>query len=406
MSDILSLDESELISHIAYRGDHIEEIRHAARDYNKHNRANYAKFIEAVGRNIYPLIIASDHEQDYSGVGTTFTLFMKNGSQMKESPAMGSNYELYKSCSHIFMGLGVVLGPYLENYGMCSKDDDATEKSSNEIRSNHTPWQPVLSSYVQKIKCIKQALTTAAEIEGGESTYEEEVDTVFGMPPTDMQDNLHAMLGSAITFCENCLTTGMLDLTAWKRLNDENFPRIKKNMKAAVSIQANRCISLLLKWKAMLGPELWRDVHVVIPTVWAVGQDNPRKEMMRQVLDADRVSTNIICSEWPRNPDEVRTLLGRIAGDRSIARLVFGTDNLDAKVKTHGLSTAIDVVQDDAMPAIWDAMKREGQTVRERESDIKLDTGSSKNVDRETSTTESNDEIGKCPMALVDDINK
>ena len=49
------------------------------RELNVHGRLLYKSFIERVGRNVYPVIIASDHEPEFSGVGTTFTLFLQDG---------------------------------------------------------------------------------------------------------------------------------------------------------------------------------------------------------------------------------------------------------------------------------------------------------------------------------------
>ena len=49
------------------------------RELNGHGRLLYKTFSERVGRNVYPLIVASDHEPEFSGVGTTFTLFLEDG---------------------------------------------------------------------------------------------------------------------------------------------------------------------------------------------------------------------------------------------------------------------------------------------------------------------------------------
>ena len=47
---------------------------------NNEGRGLYAKFIENVGRNIYPLIVATDHEPEFGGgVGSSFTLFLADG---------------------------------------------------------------------------------------------------------------------------------------------------------------------------------------------------------------------------------------------------------------------------------------------------------------------------------------
>ena len=62
----------------------------------------------------------------------------------------------------------------------------------------------------------------------------------------------------------------------------------------------------------------------------------------------------------PRTIDESRELLGRIVGDRGIARLVFGTECHSMRVKTVALSTQVDVVSDDAIPNIHRALRDNG----------------------------------------------
>ena len=86
--------------------------------------------------------------------------------------------------------------------------------------------------------------------------------------------------------------------------------------------------------------------------------------MMRQLMDEDRIDTHIITSEYPRTQTEARTLLGRVVADRAIGRFVFGTKDKDQCVKTMGLSSEVDVVQDDALRAIWAAVESNGCPVR------------------------------------------
>ena len=91
-------------------------------------------------------------------------------------------------------------------------------------------------------------------------------------------------------------------------------------MRLATKEQADANVQALIKWKNQLGPKLWHDVYVIIPTVWAVNLASPRLEIFRNILDKDRVETHIICSEYPRNVDEARTLLGKIVSDRMIGK--------------------------------------------------------------------------------------
>ena len=95
---LLDLPISSLVSQIATRGDQIQEIKHAARSTNQLIRSRYATFIHDVGRNVYPLIVFTDHEEDgLDGVGSTLTLYRADGSSTKVTPALNSNYEIYKS---------------------------------------------------------------------------------------------------------------------------------------------------------------------------------------------------------------------------------------------------------------------------------------------------------------------
>ena len=115
---ILSLEVEELTDVVTYRKDVNREVQFAFRDLNKLTRSHYAEFIKLVGRNIYPLIIATDSDESgYSGVGTTFTLYLEDGSEKKIVPALHSNYEIYKGISHVFLGIMVILSPYLNNPG-------------------------------------------------------------------------------------------------------------------------------------------------------------------------------------------------------------------------------------------------------------------------------------------------
>lgn len=369
---LLSLDEKKLLSNIAHRGNHLDELKSCARDLNNGIRDHYAAFIHNVGRNIYPLIIATDHEVDGPcGVGTTLTLYEANGNVTKCSPAHHTNYELYKTCAHTFMGLSVELGPYLANAGICH-GDSTDERAQKAPCTRDISWKKSLSEFLQSVRTYRDALVHAVEIEalvrdedgvnkGSNSTSHA---TSLELPPLEMRNIMMAMLSTVIGFCESSLTAGMLDVSAWEKLNRDNFPRIKACMKAATKAQADACVKQIVKWRDMLGEEAWRDLYVVIPTVWAVDGENPRKEMFKQLMDAERVQTHIIMSEYPRDHSDARTLLGRVVGDRAIGRFVFGVESLEHQIKVMGLSSEVDVVLDDALPAIWSACEEHGCPIR------------------------------------------
>mmetsp|Transcript_900 Transcript_900/g.1944 ORF Transcript_900/g.1944 Transcript_900/m.1944 type:complete len:194 (+) Transcript_900:38-619(+) len=157
-------------------------------------RSHYKDFIHQVGRNVFPLIIASDHEVDgYSGVGSTLTLYRDDGSIETRSPCLGSYYELYKTASHFFMALAVEIGPYMSNDSVvCTttttaacgggdligdqvnhSNDDANNTSSSspssEAEADHQdipqPWESSMTELVTKAQILRQSLLKATVME-------------------------------------------------------------------------------------------------------------------------------------------------------------------------------------------------------------------------------------------------
>ena len=43
---------------------------------------------------------------------------------------------------------------------------------------------------------------------------------------------------------------------------------------------------------------------------------------------------------------------------------MFGVNSLEKQIKTMGLSSAVDVVLDDALPSIWNAIEQQGCPIR------------------------------------------
>ena len=66
-------------------------------------------------------------------------------------------------------------------------------------------------------------------------------------------------------------------------------------------------------------------------------------------MDQDKIHTHIITSEFPRNFEEGRDLVGRVVGDRSVGRFVFAPhlNETKGKMKILALSSRTDVVADD-----------------------------------------------------------
>jgi len=320
---VLNLELDYLKDVAAYRKDSKLEAKLACRELNKHGRANYARFIEHVGRNIYPVIIANDHEENYSGVGTTFTLLLEDGTEEKVTPALATNYEVYKSTAHTFLQTSVLITPYFRN-------------------PTATSWMDAVTKYRDQVNITKEAVQKSSDETLNKATVVE-------------------ILTAISTFLTECLKNRRINFDDWIRMNRKHFKHIKTIMSAATKSQADVNTAAMLKWKARLGPKLWRDVHVIIPTVWPVAAKNTRQELFRNILDPDRAETHIISSEFPRDMNDIRRLLGRVVGDRVVARFVFGDETPERKMKTYFLSSPIDVVMDDALPHWHNALREHGE---------------------------------------------
>lgn len=325
---IFAVPDDHLKDVLAFQKDCTNEVRLAFRDLNIHTRSNYASFIKKAGRNIFPLLIASEYDYDNelgAGTGNTYTLYLEDGQEYRITPNANTGYSIYKSASHVIMGLGAMLGPYMKN--------------------------PVASGWIKPLMDYKESVKRSlASIEACRN----------GFPYSFDKNPVEQVLRSSLEFIDCCLQEKSFSFEKWQTFNKNNFVNITRCMELAVKVQSESNVEALLKWKEMLGPELWREMYVFIPTVWPVSRSNPRIELFRNLLDEDRVDTHILSSEWPRNDAECRTTLGRIIGDRAIGRYVFGDECCKARTKVMSLSTEVDVVQDDAIKSIKEALIKNG----------------------------------------------
>lgn len=70
----------KMVEFTASRGTPFENLKMSLRDINFEMRKNYAEMIENTGKNVFPLMVATDGEPDYLGVGGVFKIYFKDGS--------------------------------------------------------------------------------------------------------------------------------------------------------------------------------------------------------------------------------------------------------------------------------------------------------------------------------------
>lgn len=131
-----------------------------------------------------------------------------------------------------------------------------------------------------------------------------------------------------------------------------SFPPPPRSSNLLLCLLQHAALPELRKWKEELGPALWREVHVLIPTVWPVSEINPRQQVLAQLMDPDRVRTHIIKAEGAHSVEEARTTLGRVVGDRTLAALVFSDRTPDERGMVCALSTPRDFLSSACEDAI------------------------------------------------------
>ena len=193
--DILKLSEHHLSDVVSYRRDSEKEMVLTFRELNLHGRSNYANFIKNVGRNIYPLIIASDYDKEIgTGLGTTFTLYLENGNILKITPALNTYYEIYKTVSHTFLGVSVILTPYLHN-------------------PSAKGWRKPMLNYKNMIQKAHDSMGASKAAKKG---FNKEL--------------VNQLLTNMLEFISSTLRKKSFTFEEWKRFNAQNFDGIKECM--------------------------------------------------------------------------------------------------------------------------------------------------------------------------------
>ena len=309
-SDLLArlLDTSidELLEPVAHAGDKTQGYFTSLRDVHLLMRKNYLENIYQVGRNIFPLIIASDNEPGFEGVGASYTLYLEDGTSERIVP-VSREYEMHKCLSHIPLGIFAIIAPYFNN------------PQSQE-------WINPLQRFQSMVEAAQQALNNASL-------------------DTKTINHNKAMLTLAAEYLSDCLAKKNANHNDFIIFSEQIFPFIEESTFNAARLQVQDTIPELLKWKQKLGKK-WRDLYVVIPTVWPVSGRNPRQQIFEKIMDQERIKTHIIMLEGVKNKDEALTSIGRIVADRTVARLVFGTRTATSRSMVCALSTPRDIISD------------------------------------------------------------
>lgn len=303
-ADLFRTTLKEHLGVLSFMGNQKQCFARTMRDLNKLTRSNYADMIENLGLHIRPVIIASDYEPGYEGVGSTFTLYNKDGTSERIAPCP-MEYECLKATAHITLGLAAILARYFEAPGAHG-------------------WQGKVQTFLAQIQTAKANLQCA--------NMDDEITQV-----------LMDFFGLAIDYCSSIVKKGEARHEDFTRFTATCAPCIHRAISKASELQVYADLAALMQWKKQLG-HAWNECYFLIPVVWPVAGDNPRERMLRFLMDPSKVSTHLIKVEGAKSNSELLSTLGRVVGDRAVAHLVFGVDTPKGRDLNMALSTRRDLV--------------------------------------------------------------
>ncbi|WP_227268197.1 hypothetical protein [Roseobacter weihaiensis] len=312
---------ADLLVPCAHAGNQDQALHDGIVDIHRTMRREYAANIRKVGRNVYPLIVARDTQPEKDrldvgrqGLGGIYTLYLETGETHTIQPTP-REYERLKCLSHIPLGLFSILSPYFSEHGART-------------------WAPKLASFGEQIAGALEKLPMRSS-------------------KTDPVDDIsRRILSMSDEFTQNTLSNGNPTAESLESYARAVRPAIRDAMDIAAKLQIDACMTALLRWKRDLGQEAWRQLHVLVTTIWPVSEHSPRWQMFRTIMHPDTVGTHLIVGEGIRTDEDARDLVGRIVADRLAARLILGTEDERGQRMTQCISSRTDVVADSAYKAL------------------------------------------------------
>lgn len=306
-----------------------EEVQECFGDIHNQIRKNVSLAHHRSALNIYPLIVASEIgnpsdplNRGRQGVGGTYTLY-RTAKEIYRMTPVHPVYEILKVVNHLILGVFVIVEPYLD-------------LTVNQRGVQRARFFGELKSYKQKLEV---ALSTVRSM-----TKPEDVNELFLSPKT--KELVEHVLAISIEYIESVERTKRVRREEFLVYSDRIRPTIRDGMRIATEQQAKGVISMLLKWKSMLTEEEWKNMYLVIPTVWVTSANNPREQLFRLMMDKENQDTHIIIGENLKDQYAARKLVGRVVHDRMMARFIFGTKDTWSQRKCQGLGSRSDSLMD------------------------------------------------------------
>ncbi|MFK7984730.1 MAG: hypothetical protein AB8I08_01785 [Sandaracinaceae bacterium] len=281
---------------------------------NSHMRVNYKGLKDRVQTRLDPLVVVANGPE-----GGTYWL-IQNGSVIEMTTPIDVIFQLAKSVAHIPLGTFSILAPYLPkslpDHHRTAGDIDPHDLSMVAFeRPSSTAWVQPLKEWGDQIRLTEESLEHAAL-------------------PAELLRSSANICDAAGKFIEKTIESGSFTMSTFEGFTGALFDDISTNMHWAAKYQIEAVTELMGRWKTRLGSK-WRDLYVLVYSMWTTSVLNQNTIIIRHFLDADRVDTHlidIIADQLPvDDPVGVATEnLARIVQDNIASEMVFPTSQTTA----------------------------------------------------------------------------
>ncbi|WP_327674202.1 hypothetical protein [Kitasatospora sp. NBC_00458] len=270
---------------VAFRSDPTRRARDALLAVNADMRRNYAALKAELIEHLSPVIVVQNDAR-----GGRYTLV--HGGERESLHPVPEVFELAKSVAHVPLGLFSVLAPYLKG-------------------SEGRGWVRPLRDFGATLEAARGRLDEA------------------GLPD-DLEASSRRILDAALRFVEESVEHGTFGIESFTGFSGGVYRDVRTNMFHAAKAQIAGVEAIMRRWRHRVGEERWRDLYVVVLSIWTTSVLNQNTIIIKQFMNPADAATHLLDVSTAEPPaDPVLTALdnlARIVQDNVAAELVFPVD--------------------------------------------------------------------------------
>ncbi|MFI7465124.1 hypothetical protein [Nonomuraea sp. NPDC049646] len=281
--------------------------RDAIRAVNAGTRRSYAALKADLAKHLSPVVVVqNDHR------GGRYSL-VSNGRAVESLHPVDELYELAKSIAHLPLGIFTVIAPYLPKQvpAFQSARIDPHDLDMVAFKGPEDGWIQPLKDVAATIDTARRHLDEAR------------------LPP-GLQQSCANILDRSREFIADATRSRSFDLDSFEDYSGSVYPNIRTNMYWASKAQIDGVTDVMTRWRGQLGDNAWKNLYVVVFTIWTTSSLNQNSVIIKRFMDPARAGTHLIdisTAELPSEPIAVALdNVARIVQDNVAAEMIFCTD--------------------------------------------------------------------------------